>query len=676
MIAVDLIQEFLGSTSLFTKCDPVLLEAVAAQVTPLSFAARAHVIHAGQQALGVDVLFQGKVSLRKVDASTKQSTALEMIAIGDHFGEVGTLLRSAQPFDAVAEEASTILRIPPSIVEQLFDRHPIFAYVLAKRLSSRLVQSTSRQTVAPPAGGSIPPPSREPPQGSTPFVQVADYEPTPAIIKMIPMSFIQRTRVLPLELVGNVLTVGMTFPRDLSAVAELRQYLKGVDLRVVAIGESDFASAAGRFRIGATEAQRAGSVIPPASLVFDQQDSERDAEKGVRAIGDEVVNLVNKIIAAGLDQDASDIHIEPEATGVRVRYRVNGVLVDSKDSVPLSFAKGISARLKVLSGLDITERRLPQDGRIGVRVGRRDVDLRLSTLPSSRGETVVMRILDAASMTRPIEQIFYEPVTLAAMRRVIGRPYGAVIVAGPTGSGKSASLYALLQERKRTRPDTNIIMIEDPIEYRLTGVTQVQVNHSVGLGFAQVLRALVRQDPDVIMVGEIRDAETAVLALEAAMTGHLLFTSMHANDCFSVVQRLEQLSCNRTHIAQALTVIVVQRLVRRLCPSCTKLEAPPPLVFESLVARRLVPRSAPVPLPRATGCDACRGTGYAGRIVVAECLQLTDELRTALMSGVPTPELSRLATDSKTLLSFSQCASFLMSRRAIDPTEALLTLAD
>src|SRR6185312_13003322 len=233
------------------------------------------------------------------------------------------------------------------------------------------------------------------------------------------------------------------------------------------------------------------------------------------------------------------------ATGMRVRFRVEGLLHDWNEPITPSAAKSVVARVKVLAGLDITERRLPQDGRIGLTAGKRDIDLRVSTLPANRGEKIVMRILEAAGSTRALEQIFFEPSVLAAARKALNRPYGGIVVGGPTGSGKTSTLYAVLNERKNTRPDTNIIMVEDPIEYRLPGVTQVQVNAAVGLGFAQVLRSMLRQDPDVIVVGEMRDQDTARIGLEAAMTGHLLLTSLHANNCIAALQRLENLGCGR-----------------------------------------------------------------------------------------------------------------------------------
>ncbi len=364
------------------------------------------------------------------------------------------------------------------------------------------------------------------------------------------------------------------------------------------------------------------------------------------------------------------------AQGFRVRYRVSGMLTEWNEPLPAGVSlKGITARVKVLAGLDITERRMPQDGRIGLTAGKRDIDLRVSTLPANRGEKIVLRILEAAGSTRALEQIFFDPAVLTAARKGLNRPYGGIVIAGPTGSGKTSSLYALLNERKVTRPDTNIIMVEDPIEYRLPGVTQVQVNAAVGLGFAQVLRSMLRQDPDVIVVGEMRDQDTARIGLEAAMTGHLLLTSLHANNAIAAIQRLENLGLSRALIAQSIHLVMVQRLVRKLCSACRKLDPPTPALLESLIAHGVVEKGTQT-LPRPVGCDACAGTGYVGRAAVVESLQINDAVREAIADGRPLAEVQQIAADGRSLVRFLDCARTLLQKQIISASEVLLSLAD
>jgi type IV pilus assembly protein PilB len=384
------------------------------------------------------------------------------------------------------------------------------------------------------------------------------------------------------------------------------------------------------------------------------------------------------MIVAALDREASDIHVEPAAGPPRIRMCIHGVLQDYPEAVPPTITiKALSARIKVLAGLDITERRMPQDGRIGVTVGKRDIDLRVSTLPANRGEKIALRILEAAGSTRPLEQIFFEPNTITAVRRALNRPFGGILVCGPTGSGKTSTLYSLLNERKIMLPNSNIMMVEDPIEYRLPAVTQVQVNPTVGLTFAQALRSLLRQDPDVIVVGETRDAETAVIALEGAMTGHLLFTSLHANNAMATFQRLENLGCSRALIAQSIALVVVQRLVRKLCGACRTQEPHPRALTEALVTRKVLDRSQlDAALPRAVGCDACNRTGYVGRCVVVESFQVNEEARAALASGKPLSQIEPFAITSRALLPFHQYAAALLQSQMISATEVLAALVE
>jgi len=497
---------------------------------------------------------------------------------------------------------------------------------------------------------------------------------------MVPGKLIRAFRVLPVKLSGNVLTLAMVNPRDNAALAEIRRTLQTVDVVPVAVGVEDWSSALVRLKIsdeaGMSGGQkRLGPRINPDSFQFETM-AEQDRGADPRAVGDDVIRLVNRIIAAGIEREASDIHIEPTASEFRVRFRVNGVLQDWSEPIPKGTSlKGLTARIKVLAGLDITERRMPQDGRIGVTTGKREVDLRVSTLPANRGEKIALRILEAAGSTRQLEQIFFEPSVLSATRKALNRPYGGVIIGGPTGAGKTSSLYSLLNERKVTRPDTNIIMVEDPIEYRLPGVTQVQVNPAVGLGFAQVLRSMLRQDPDVIVVGEMRDQETAQLALEAAMTGHVLLTSLHANNVIAALQRLENLGCGRPLIAQSIHLVLVQRLVRKLCTACRRLDPPTPALLDSLVSRGIVPKGEQV-LPRAIGCDACAGSGYVGRAVVVEALQINDHVREAISAGKPLAEVEKIAEEGRALLPFKDYARALLQKQIISASEVLLTLAD
>jgi type IV pilus assembly protein PilB len=588
------------------------------------------------------------------------------------------------PAGAIQGLMGTVAVVSAAVARRLTERMAALAAVdrqaapeMVTDLDAQVAQAAQHEPAA--EARALPPESSAP--GAVPFAEVRDFDLSPSVLAMVPSKLVRSLRLLPVKLAGNVLTVAMVNPRDNAALAELKRTLQTVQIVPVAIGLEDFASALVRLKLtddgfsGASGAKRTSPRANPDSFQFETV-AEQERGSDVRAVGDDAIRLVNRIVAAGLDREASDIHIEPTQQSFRVRFRVNGVLQDWNEPLPPGTSlKGVTARIKVLAGLDITERRLPQDGRIGVTAGRREIDLRVSTLPANRGEKIAMRILEAAGSTRRLEDIFFDGGLLSALRKALNRPYGGILVCGPTGSGKTSSLYAALNERKITRPDTNIIMVEDPIEYRLAGVTQVQVNPAVGLGFAQVLRSMLRQDPDVIVVGEMRDQETARLALEAAMTGHLLLSSLHANNAVSAIQRLENLGCGRALIAQSIALVLVQRLVRKLCSACRKLDAPTPALLESLVSRGIVPRGEQL-LPRAVGCDACAGTGYVGRAVVVEALQITDAVREAVAGSGSLAEVQQIARSGRALLPFIEYARVLLQKQIISASEVLLSIAD
>jgi len=699
-VPVARIEPFLAKALLFQRCDKAVVAKVAPHCEGLECAAGAVLISAGAANEGMGFLFTGKVSVRLPD-----QTIVELLEPGEHFGEAALLLPGTSPYSVVVEEPSRVLWLRADVASSLFNKFPAISDAINRRLVAQVAHLCALERTHVSLAELLPEATLEPALGAEPhltplaedglheslvprahavipFVELSQYDLQPSVLGMVPTKLIRLHRLLPVRLTDAKLTVAMVSPRNNAALGELRRLIETVEFEVVAISADDFNQAVVRLRLDpsfASRSTRQGPSINPDSLLYETvAESERESAVSSRAVGDEVIRFVSKLVVAGLDRDASDIHIEPSATGPRIRFRASGVLQEWAEPVPPSCTiKTIAARIKVLAGLDITERRLPQDGRIGVTAGKRDVDLRVSTLPANRGEKIALRILEAAGSTRALEQIFLEQNTLAATRRALNRPYGGIVIAGPTGSGKTSSLYSLLNERKTARPDTNIIMVEDPIEYRLPGVTQVQVSHGAGLGFAQALRSILRQDPDVIVVGETRDHETAVLALEAAMTGHLLLTSLHANNAMSSIQRLENLGCGRTLIAQSVALVLVQRLVRKLCSSCRTLAPPPAALFESLVARRVVDRAqAALGLPRPVGCDACNQTGYVGRVVVTEALQINDEVRNALGAGKPLAEVAAIALASRAFMPFASYASALMQGGVISPSEVLLAVAD
>jgi type IV pilus assembly protein PilB len=700
-VPADKIVPFLtAKTPLFKNCSKETIGKVAALMQGLECAEGSELCSGGKVNDGLYVLFSGRAQILLPSAGG-ELLLVEEVEPGGHFGEVGALLEKPSPFFILTSEASRVLWMPAVVAQGLVANVPAVGDALTRRLAERLaalalvqgspapevmtdIEAQLLQVVDAAAAAQLKEDARnsaaaEQQISAGPvFHELRDFDLSPSVLSMVPLKLIRQFRLLPVKLVGKILTVAMVNPRDQAALAELSRTLVSVEIVPVAIGLEDFNSALVRLKLDDSRGptRTSGPRVNPDSFNFETIAERDDSRVDRAAMGDESIKLLNRIVAAGIEREASDIHIEPTAQSFRVRLRTNGVLADWNEPIPPTASiKGLTARIKVLAGLDITERRLPQDGRIGLSTGRREIDLRVSTLPANRGEKIVMRILEAAGSTRQLDQIFFEPNVLTAVRKALNRPYGGIVVAGPTGSGKTSSMYSILNERKVTRPDTNIIMVEDPIEYRLPGVTQVQVNMAVGLGFAQVLRSMLRQDPDVIVVGEMRDEETAQIALESAMTGHLLLTSLHANNAVSALARLENLRCSRALVAQAVQLVLVQRLVRRLCSNCRKLDPVLPVLHDSLVARKIIDKSDLL-LPRPVGCDACAGTGYIGRAAILECLQVTDGLREAIASGKSFAEVHAIAVEEKALIPAVEYARFLLQKQMISASEVLVAMAD
>lgn len=427
--------------------------------------------------------------------------------------------------------------------------------------------------------------------------------------RLLPPAVARRKQILPLgERMGRLL-LAMADPLDVFTVDEVR-YLTGKPVEPVAVTRAGLERALSQYeRLAALRRRDGGPEGGPLEVALPP---EADAAP--------VVSLVNEIIDRALQEQASDIHVEPGEQALRVRFRVDGFLREVM-SPGMGAHPAVVARLKVMGGLDIAERRLPQDGRIEIRERGRSVDLRVSTLPTIYGEKVVLRVFDRNRRIPRLDELGFNPGDLALYRELISRPHGMVLVTGPTGSGKTTTLLATIAHL--SAPEQNIVTIEDPVEYQLPAVNHVQINPKAGLSFAEGLRAILRQDPNIIMVGEIRDTETADVAVRAALTGHLVLSTLHTNDAPGALTRLVDMGVEPYLIASAVHGIVAQRLVRRLCPRCrAPVASLPPVLAEH--GLRPAPQSQ---LCRAVGCEDCRGTGYAGRFPIFELLPVTQTLQ-------------------------------------------------
>jgi type IV pilus assembly protein PilB len=473
-----------------------------------------------------------------------------------------------------------------------------------------------------------------------PFAKVSPRIADPRVMEVLPREFLERHNVLPLFRVGKRLTVAVNEPANVFLLEEIGR-ITGCEVMVVCAVAKDIKATLDT-HLPAANVFVIDDIIDDfdsSDLAIVEKDIEDISDVEVAAEGSPVIKLVNHLIYNAVREGASDIHIEPDESGLRVRYRIDGRLYE-KLRPPFKMLPSIASRIKIMARLDIAERRLPQDGGIHVMMDGRPIDLRVSTLAGQYGEKVVIRVIDNRNVLVNLEKLGFDYDMLKQYRKIISLPNGIALVTGPTGSGKSTTLYGSLREINSD--DVNICTVEDPIEFNLAWVNQFQVNQRAGFTFASALRALLRQDPDIIMVGEIRDGETARIAVQAALTGHLVLSTLHTNDAPTGVTRLLNIGIEPYLVAASLEAILAQRLVRKICTHCKEPYEPP------INVRRAVERAAGdvESFYRGAGCGKCRNTGYAGRIGIFELLTATDEVRDLISGNATINELRSLAKES------------------------------
>jgi len=497
----------------------------------------------------------------------------------------------------------------------------------------------------------------------------------PELIKLIPSNLAKKLMILPIKREGATLTVAMCDPAQLSALDDIK-FMTGYNIEPVLVKESSLVEALKRYYGGKgleekpesieakdyfhpeTEAheiaayeheEEEDSMLGLAeedfqnlvNVAVDQVEVVEEPRKEITAmeVDAPIVRLVNGILIKAVKLGVSDIHIEPYEKSFRVRYRIDGVLRKAM-GLPLKIRNAVISRIKIMAQLDIAERRLPQDGRIKMKIGRtKEMDFRVSVVPTLWGEKVVLRLLDKSSLQLDMTKLGFEENQLKQFKAAIYRPYGMVLVTGPTGSGKTTTLYSALAELNKETD--NIMTAEDPVEYNLPGINQVQMHEEIGLNFATALRAFLRQDPDIIMVGEIRDFETAEIAIKAALTGHLVLSTVHTNDAPSTVNRLLNMGIEPFLVASATNLILAQRLGRRICPKCKEeVKVPPQALLDVGVPEEDIPN---IRLYKGRGCECCLGTGYKGRIAFYEVMPVGEEIRELILVGASASEIKREA---------------------------------
>lgn len=462
-------------------------------------------------------------------------------------------------------------------------------------------------------------------QYGIPSVMLSSVIIEPEVLKLVPEAVAKKYMVIPVSLEGDTLKAAMLDPLDVFAIDEMKK-LTGLNIEPLVTTETEIMKALGQYRGMGSSLEEAVNKVQALGVELLKGEDELP-EKLEKIAGEtSIVQLVNHILSKAVMDGASDIHVEPDEDILRVRSRVDGVLQETV-TLPLKLHAAVLSRIKILGELDIAEKRLPQDGRFVVKVGSRDIDIRLSTLPTIFGEKAVMRLLDKGSMTLDIERLTPLPDTLDILKKVVRRPFGMILLTGPTGSGKTTTAYTLLSLVNTL--EKNLVTVEDPVEYHLKRVNQVQVNTKVGITFAGALRHILRQDPDIVMIGEIRDRETAEIAIHAALTGHLVISTIHTNDAAGTISRLLDMGIEPYLVSSAVSCIVGQRLIRKLCKSCAAPFDADPKLLEELGVRfqGKTPR-----FYRGAGCQTCKGTGLKGRIGIYEVLILDEQIRSLILA--------------------------------------------
>ncbi len=532
---------------------------------------------------------------------TKSEMRIRPILIGDILTEAG-IITPEQVADALKEQDRTHKRLG----EILIEREWLTERQLAEALSAQL---------------------------QLPMISLARYRPMTEALSVVPMAVAERLEIVPLSVLeGNRLRVAIAEPLNLLTIDELR-VLTGMDVELTLAVPSEirreipnFYKVMGSLKNAMVEVvdESSGSIELDLSRI--QSDASADDAP--------VIQLVNGVLEQAALEGASDIHIEPFERLTRVRYRVDGLCFDSLD-FPANLHPAVSSRIKIMGNMDITERRKPQDGRILIKVLDRRIDLRVSSLPTIYGEKIVLRLLDQENAMVGLAKLGFDEEEMKIINKVINKPYGILLVTGPTGSGKSTSLYSVLE--RINVPEVNIITVEDPVEYTIPGINQIQVDEKAGRSFSAALRSILRQDPDKVMVGEIRDSETAQLAIRAALTGHLVLSTLHTNDAPSAMARLVDMNIAPFLVASSVVCVLAQRLVRRLCPYCRQEILLSPKACRSIG----IPEDSRVFRP--VGCDACRGTGYKGRTGLFEIMEVDEHIRKLVLDGAPSSKLREVA---------------------------------
>jgi len=669
--------DFLKQVRLFTDLPEESLEKLGSNLKTTEFPPAETIMREGAPGVSMYIIRTGLVEVRKKDPFTGIAFLVSQLGPGSAVGELSLLTGRARSATVNTLEATTVFSLTRADFRTLLIQYPEISLGMARVLAERIEEANKSVGIE--------------------FVNLSrNGSFDPKIVGMVPINILRQHKVLPIAMSRNSLSLAMVNPTSVVAIDDVRRYVKGVIIEPKICTEEDFTRFMSleypRLMKLKPDARRSTEPIRPPKprkkstpletqsledleaeilggieLTTDDTEDLKPSETELQTLSGDapIVRLANNVLALAIQKGASDIHIEPQEHGVRVRMRVDGVLqiesvLSRKIMLPLA------SRLKILSRLDIAERRMPQDGRISLKIDDRAIDIRVSTVPAKFGEKIVMRVLDKSTALLPLERLIDHPDISGKIQKLVKEPYGIIYVTGPTGSGKTTTLYSCLSTINE--PGRNISTAEDPIEYDLEGINQIQTHKDIGLDFARILRAFLRQDPDVLLVGETRDPETAKTAVEAALTGHLVFTTLHTNDAPTAFTRLEEMGIEPFLTASSTLGVIAQRLARRICSNC-KAEAEPDPAMTGFFgcSEKNLPKTF-----KGKGCVDCAGTGYKGRVGIYELLVMNDELRRAITAGAKTDEIRDCAVKNG-MMPLQKYAEYLV-REGVTTVEAVMAV--
>jgi type IV pilus assembly protein PilB len=670
--------QFLKNVKLFGELSPDSLIKLASCLKVADFPPSEVIVREGAPGVSMYIIKSGLVEVRKKDPSTGIDFLVAQLSAGAAVGEMSLLTGKPRSATVTTVQPTVVFTLTRADFRNLLTQHPEISLGLARILAERLEEATKQVGIE--------------------YVNLFKGKFDPRIVGLLPQSLCLLHKVIPISCINNSVTLAMVNPSNLLAFDDVRRYIKGAIIEPQVCTEEDFKKymdtvypdlmgikeekreadhrkgerersrerrRPGEFQFQSLE-ELQNEILSGMEVQQDEEDNTNTTDLATASEDAPVVRLANNILALAIKKGASDIHIEPQEKGVVLRLRIDGVLyvenvLSKKIQLPLA------SRFKILSRLDISERRLPQDGRISIKIEDRSIDFRVSTVPAKFGEKIVMRILDKSSSLLPLEKIIVHAPTVEKLRWMISQPYGIIYVTGPTGSGKTTTLYSSMNEINS--PEINISTAEDPIEYDLAGLCQVQTHKDIGLDFARILRAFLRQDPDVILVGETRDQETAKISVEAALTGHLVFTTLHTNDAPSSFTRLEEMGIEPFLMANSTIGIIAQRLARRLCQNCKVQTEVDDITLGYFGYTK---ENAP-PFFKGEGCDQCNHTGKKGRVGIYEILVMSDDLKRAVARGARTDEIRTLAMQAG-MLTLKEYAMVMMAEGLTSVDEVVQNL--